>query len=77
MTGQLPTPKIAVVGSLNVDTLLAVSDLPSAGHTVAASANEVRYGGKGANQALAAHRQGGSVTLIGCVGSDGAGTVLR
>lgn len=73
MTDEAPPPVIAVVGSLNVDTLLAVSELPQPGHTVAATGSEVRFGGKGANQALAAKRQGGEVTLIGCVGSDNAG----
>lgn len=73
MSDQVRTPTIAVVGSLNIDTLLAVSDLPQAGHTVAAESNEVRFGGKGANQALAACRQGAIVSLIGCVGSDAAG----
>jgi len=73
MTDQPPSPTIAVVGSLNVDTLLAVPDLPQAGHTVAASGSESRFGGKGVNQALAALRQGGNVSLIGCVGSDAAG----
>jgi ribokinase len=66
-------PTIAVVGSLNVDTLLSVPELPLAGHTVAALGTQVRFGGKGANQALAALRQGGLVSLIGCVGSDAAG----
>lgn len=33
----------------------------------------MRYGGKGANQALAASRAGGSVCLIGCIGNDNDG----
>jgi ribokinase len=56
-----------------VDTILSVPHLPEAGNTVAATGWETRYGGKGANQALAACRQGGIVSLIGCVGADDYG----
>lgn len=73
MTGSAPAPVIAVVGSLNLDTLLSVPCLPEAGNTVSATGWETRYGGKGANQALAACRQGGIVSLIGCVGDDDYG----
>jgi len=72
-SAPLLAPTIAVVGSLNVDTLLSVPELPLAGHTVAAYGTQVRFGGKGANQALAANRQGGLVSLIGAVGQDSAG----
>ena len=68
-----PSPAIAVVGSLNVDTLLPVPYLPESGSTVAATTQFCRYGGKGANQALAACRQGAKVRLVGCVGDDPAG----
>ena len=70
MTEPDATPTIAVIGSLNVDTLLSVPHLPEAGNSVSATGWETRYGGKGANQALAACRQGGIVSLIGCVGGD-------
>ena len=73
MTEPNPTPSVVVVGSLNVDTLLNVPWLPEVGATVAASGLERRYGGKGANQALAALRQGAYTSLIGCVGDDGKG----
>jgi ribokinase len=73
MTDTPAIPIIAVVGSLNVDTLLSVPHFPEAGNTVTASAWDTRYGGKGANQALAACRQGGIASLIGCVGDDSYG----
>lgn len=64
---------IAVVGSLNVDILADVQRLPLPGETVVASQVVRRFGGKGANQALAAARQGARVTMIGCVGDDPEG----
>ena len=64
---------IAVVGSLNVDYVTKVGRLPVPGETVAATDLEVVFGGKGANQAVAAARQESAVTLIGSVGSDEMG----
>lgn len=61
---------IAVVGSLNVDIFTDVQRLPRPGETVVATQLTRRFGGKGANQALAAARQGARVTMIGCVGDD-------
>ena len=66
-------PHIAVVGSLNLDTLLTVPCLPEAGATVLCTGWDARYGGKGANQAVAASRQGAAVSIIGCVGDDAVG----
>ncbi len=66
-------PKIVVVGSLNVDHTLRVRRLPAAGETLRASGAHSCFGGKGANQALAAARAGGEVALIGCVGGDAFG----
>lgn len=70
-------PHVAVVGSLNLDTLLSVPHIAQAGATVAATSWESRYGGKGANQAIAASRQGAQVSLIGCVGDDASGRAYR
>ena len=64
-------PKIAVLGSINMDIVICCSHLPRPGETIIAdSATEV-CGGKGANQAVAAARLGADVTMIGCVGDDG------
>jgi ribokinase len=65
--------KVVVVGSLNIDYIAAVEHLPAAGETVPAMGLVQRFGGKGANQAVAAARQGASVDMIGCVGADDAG----
>jgi ribokinase len=70
-------PAIAVVGSLNIDYIATVRRLPLPGETVAASNLIRRFGGKGANQAIAAARQGARVAMIGCVGADDAGRAYR
>lgn len=72
-----PSPKVVVIGSLNLDIIATVDRLPSAGETLAASGLMRRFGGKGANQALAARRQGAAVTMIGCVGDDAEGGTYR
>jgi ribokinase len=69
---------ILVVGSLNMDQVLAVPRLPVMGETLA-GAGDVRFisGGKGANQAVAIARMGGSVAMAGRVGQDSFGSQLR
>ncbi len=70
MKAPVNNPAIAVVGSLNLDTLVTVPHFPQPGGTVTSEGWEMRFGGKGANQALAALRQGAVVSMIGCVGND-------
>jgi len=67
-------PKIVVVGSLNVDHTLRVPHIPAPGETLTSSSMLTCFGGKGANQAVAAARAGGRVAMIGCVGHDDFGT---
>lgn len=63
-------PRIAVVGSMNMDLVIRCSRLPRPGETVLASAATEVCGGKGANQAVAAARAGGDVAMIARVGHD-------
>ncbi len=67
-------PEIVVVGSLNTDLVATVERFPEAGETLLGSDFKVYCGGKGANQAYAAGRLGGSVAMIGLVGNDRFGT---
>lgn len=66
-------PRIVVVGSLNVDHTLRVPHIPAPGETLTSSSMLTCFGGKGANQAVAAARAGGAVSMIGCVGEDDFG----
>ncbi len=68
---------VVVAGSLNVDYIATMERLPAPGETVPAHGLIKRFGGKGANQAVAAARQGAQVTLIGCVGDDADGAAYR
>lgn len=77
VTANLQTPRIAVVGSLNMDLVLQVQHAPGPGETVLADALLLVPGGKGGNQAVACARQGAQVFLFGRVGDDGYGHTLR
>ena len=61
---------IVVFGSINLDLVARVRELPAAGKTIAAHAFATSPGGKGANQALAARRAGARVALFGAIGRD-------
>lgn len=66
-------PRIVVVGSSNTDLVVRTPTLPRAGETVLGGPFFQNGGGKGANQAVAAARAGGSTTLIAAVGDDSFG----
>ncbi|MFF3627470.1 ribokinase [Streptomyces sp. NPDC002164] len=68
---------IAVLGSTNMDLVVYVARAPRRGETVTGREFRTIPGGKGANQAVAAARAGGDVTMIGAVGDDTYGTLLR
>ena len=68
---------IVVFGSVNVDLVFRVEALPAPGETVLTDAYAVHPGGKGANQAVAAARAGGTVAMVGSVGPDGFGERAR
>jgi ribokinase len=68
---------IVVVGSINLDLVARAPRIPVAGETITGSGFETFFGGKGANQAVAAARLGASVNLIGQLGSDAFASQLR
>ena len=67
------TPRIAVVGSINADLVVQMPKLPGRGETVSSAEPAWFPGGKGANQAVAAARMGGNVSMFGAVGADEPG----
>jgi ribokinase len=69
--------RIVVVGSINLDLVAATDRIPIAGETVRGFSFRTFPGGKGANQAVGAARLGGSVSMIGRLGSDAFGVELR
>jgi ribokinase len=70
------SPRLVVVGSLNLDSVSEVPALPRPGETVLALRSARGLGGKGANQAVSAARHGAAVAMVGCVGDDRDGAEL-
>jgi ribokinase len=68
---------ITVFGSINVDLTFRLPHLPSVGETVLTPTFTAAVGGKGANQAIAAARDGARTSFIGCVGNDSWGETAR
>lgn len=68
---------IVVVGSLNMDLVVRIPQIPKPGETLLGGVFKTFPGGKGANQAVAAARLGANVSMIGCVGDDAFGKELR
>ncbi|HRQ22867.1 MAG TPA: PfkB family carbohydrate kinase, partial [Anaerolineales bacterium] len=67
---------ILVIGSLNADLVVRAPRFPKPGETLGGGDLLTIPGGKGANQAVAAARQGVQVAMVGRVGSDNFGPVL-
>jgi ribokinase len=67
---------IAVIGSLNRDVTVRTPRHPGPGETVLGTGHYWDYGGKGANQAVAAARLGAGVAMVGRVGDDDDGRAL-
>jgi ribokinase len=63
---------IHVIGSMMIDRVVRVREIPRPGETVAALSAQTFAGGKGANQAAAAAKQGARVRMLGRTGRDGA-----
>lgn len=62
--------KITIIGSINMDLVVCTPKIPIMGETVIGEGFMTAPGGKGANQAVAAARLGGQVSMVGCVGDD-------
>jgi ribokinase len=71
MSNRLPA--VTVVGSINLDIIATTDRLPTAGETIGGGVLQQQPGGKGANQAVAAARLGGSARMVGAVGDDAQG----
>ncbi|WP_332908221.1 ribokinase [Naasia lichenicola] len=65
--------KVIVVGSLNVDSIVTVERHPRPGETLIGGDLQTMFGGKGANQAVAAAMAAAQVSMIGRVGDDAMG----
>ncbi|WP_416147610.1 ribokinase [Salipaludibacillus sp. HK11] len=70
-------PKITIVGSINMDMVTVTNVFPEQGETLVGESFVTVPGGKGANQAVAAARLDAEVRMIGRVGDDSFGTVLK
>jgi ribokinase len=65
--------RVVVFGSLNVDSTSYVQAFPAPGETILSHGFQVALGGKGSNQAVAAHVAGASVELVARIGADTTG----
>lgn len=74
---MMKTGKLAVLGSINADHILNLTHFPRPGETVIGKQYQVAFGGKGANQAVAAGRSGADIAFIACVGEDDIGERIR
>jgi ribokinase len=72
----MPKP-IVVIGSINLDLVAAADHIPQPGETIIGSSFKTFFGGKGANQAVAAAKLGYPVCMVGNVGDDAFGPQLR
>ena len=68
---------LVVLGSINADHILNLETFPSPGETVTGNQYQVAFGGKGANQAVAAGRSGANIAFIACTGDDDTSERVR
>ncbi|MGY6657145.1 ribokinase [Amycolatopsis sp. TRM77291] len=71
------TSQVLVIGSANADLVVPVDRRPGGGETVLGGDTALSPGGKGANTAVAAARLGADVALLGAVGDDPYGELLK
>ncbi|MGH3435431.1 MAG: ribokinase [Sciscionella sp.] len=72
-----PTGQVVVIGSINIDHVVRTDVFPAPGETVTGSDVHVGLGGKGANQAVAAHIAGADVRMLARIGDDAEGELAR
>jgi ribokinase len=65
-----PSPRIAVIGSANIDLTTFTDRFPKPGETIFGQKFDLGFGGKGANQAVAARLCGADVFMVARVGTD-------
>lgn len=68
--------KVCVIGSINMDVVMAVKNAPAAGEAVIAGSVRQNPGGKGENAAIALAKLGVDTSYFGCVGNDASGDAL-
>ncbi|WP_334332500.1 ribokinase [Companilactobacillus sp. HBUAS59544] len=68
--------KVTVLGSINVDSILHIDNLPKPGETIQMNSFSKAAGGKGANQAVAAARSKAQTSFIGRIGDDANGNFM-
>lgn len=78
MSAKRLSASVTIIGCVQADVVMSpVSDLPAPGATLLADQAAVRVGGAGANAALAAVELGLEVRLMGAIGDDQLGTLMR
>lgn len=74
---MLRKPNILVVGSFMMDLIASTHRVPNSGETVVGIKFQTAPGGKGANQAVQCARLGAKVTMVGRVGDDSFGKIMK
>ncbi|MCI7719304.1 ribokinase [[Pasteurella] aerogenes] len=69
--------KLTVLGSINADHVISVAHFVKPGETLTGRDYHIAFGGKGANQAVAAARLGATVSFIACIGADDIGCNMK
>lgn len=65
--------KVCIIGSINMDMIVSVDEMPQVGETIISENFKLAHGGKGANQAVAAKRMCNEVHMISKIGKDAYG----
>jgi ribokinase len=73
----MPAPSILVIASSNVDFVMHLPSLPQRGETVTDGTFIQTFGGKGANQAMAAARAGRNVTFVRAIGGERYASIME